>query len=233
MGQKVNPNGLRLGFNKNWSAHWFAEKNFAVNLEQDRLVRQLIDKKFVRAGINSVEIFRRSGELLISIVTSKPGIVIGRGGAGSTDLRNKIEHTLFKQVNHKDRPKVRLNIVEFKNPELSAKLVAETIAGQLERRIAVKRAIRQAIERTMERRAKGIKIRVSGRLNGAEIARSENASNGSIPLQTMRSDISYSLSEAKTTYGILGVKVWIYLGDSDEMPAEPTEQSTRNNTRTR
>lgn len=229
MGQKVNPNGLRLGYNKNWSAHWFAEKNYASNLEEDRLIRELLAKKFVRAGINSVEIFRKNGELLVTVITSKPGIVIGRGGAGSTDLRNAIEHTLFKRILPKDRPKVRLNIIEYKNPELSAKLVAETIAGQLERRIAVKRAIRQAVERTMERRAKGIKVRISGRLNGAEIARSENVSNGSIPLQTMRSDISYSTAEAKTTYGILGVKVWIYLGESDDMPPEISEQSTRNN----
>lgn len=233
MGQKVNPHGLRLGFNKNWTSHWFAGKEYALFLEQDRQIRELINKKYHRSGIQNIDIYRRSGELVISIHTSKPGIIIGRGGAGSTDLKARLEAMVFQNVIKSERPSLRLNIVEVKTPELSAKLVAENIAGQLERRIAVKRTMRQAVERTMERRAKGIKIKISGRLNGAEIARNESTSTGSVPLQSLKSDISYGLAEAHTTYGIIGVKVWIYTGDSVEMPPEAMEQSTRPQSRNR
>jgi small subunit ribosomal protein S3 len=231
MGQKVNPNGFRLGFNKNWSAHWFAGKNYAAYLEQDAIARTTVMKRYPRAGIALIEVFRRQGEVVVTIHTAKPGIIIGRGGAGSTELRANLEKQLFKHILPKERPNLRLNIVEVKSPELSARLVAETIAGQLERRIAPKRAMRQAIERTMERRAKGIKVRIAGRLNGAEIARSENSSNGSIPLQTMRSDLSYAQAEAKTTYGVIGIKVWIYLGQQDEMPEDTAEQPSRTRSR--
>ena len=233
MGQKVNPHGLRLGFNKNWTSHWFATASYAAYLEQDRQIRVLINKRYNRSGVQNIDIYRRSGEVVVSIHTSKPGIIIGRGGAGSTELKAKLEAMLFQDLTKSERPSVRLNIVEVKTPELSAKLVAENIAGQLERRIAVKRTMRQAVERTMERRAKGIKIKISGRLNGAEIARNETTSNGSIPLQSLKSDISYGLAEAQTTYGVIGIKVWIYTGDSTELPPEGMEQSTRPQSRTR
>ena len=231
MGHKVNAHGLRLGFNKEWSSHWFSQKNFAAFLTADRTIRAIIEKKYQRAGIAQVEISRNRGDLVVTIHTSKPGIVIGRSGIGAQELRASLEQQLFGSIAAKERPNIRLNIVEVKVPELSARVVAENIAGQIERRISPKRAIKQSIERTMERRAKGIKIKVSGRLNGAEIARTESAAAGSVPLQTMRSDISYALAEAKTTYGVIGVKVWIYLGDSLVMPEETAEQPTRNQRR--
>ena len=220
MGQKVNPVGSRIGYNKIWSAHWFGGHNFAAYLKQDFEIKEIINKRFPKSGIASIEIFRNRGELVVTIHTAKPGLIIGRSGAGAQELKTKIEKLVWASLSKKDRSSFRLNIVEVKSPELNAKIVAENIAGQLERRISVKRAMRQAAERTMEKRAKGIKIQISGRLNGAEIARSENLAQGSIPLQTMRSDISYALAEAKTTYGVIGVKVWIYLGDSEVFPHE-------------
>ena len=228
MGQKVNPTGLRLGFNKSWSSHWFSSKEYSKCLQQDAEIKKLIFAKYQRSGIGSVEIFRNRGDIVVTIHTSKPGIIIGRSGAGAQELKGKIEKLLFKNLSSKERPSFRLNIVEIKNPELNATIVAENIANQIERRISVKRAIRQAIERTMEKKAKGIKVKVSGRLGGAEIARSEANSSGSIPLQTLRSDINYALAEAKTTFGVIGVKVWIYLGESAQLPTEQiTEQPSR------
>lgn len=219
MGHKVNPIGARLGFNKNWSSHWFSSRNFQNFLKEDVKIKELIHKKYPRSGIDCVEIFRNRGDITVTIHTAKPGIIIGRSGSGAQELKAAIEKTLSLSQK-KEKPNLRVNILEFKNPELSARLVAETIAGQIERRIAIKRAIKQAAERTMEKKARGIKIRVSGRLGGAEIARSEVVSFGSIPLQTIRSDVGYALAEAHTTYGIIGIKVWIYLGESDQFPLE-------------
>ena len=227
MGQKVNPTGLRLGFNKTWISHWYSDKHYATYLKEDAGIRQLIAKRYVYSGIDQVDIYRNRGELNITIHTSKPGVIIGRSGAGAQELRAKMEKLLFTDVSIKDRPVLRINIIEVKVPELSAKIVAENIANQIERRISVKRAIRQAIERTMEKRALGIKIKAAGRLGGAEIARSESQSNGSIPLQTIRSDVSYALAEAHTTYGIIGVKVWIYKGPAETMPSENTPKSPK------
>lgn len=227
MGQKVNPHGARLGINKNWSAHWFSDSNYATFLAQDAVIRKIIVDKFPRAGINSVEIFRSRGDLGVSIHTSKLGVIIRRSGVGIQELKSAFERQLFSNASKADRPNIRINIIEVKNPELSAKIVAENIAGQIERRISVKRAMRQAMERTMEKKAKGIKIRVSGRLGGAEIARSEKMSTGSIPLQTLRSDVSYALAEAKTTYGVIGIKVWIYTGELEDYSTESSEQPTR------
>lgn len=230
MGQKVNPVGVRLGFNKGWSAHWFSGKDYSKCLQEDHGIKKIIQGKYQRAAISTIEIFRNRGDIVVNIHTAKPGIIIGRSGAGAQELRAMIEKQLFKGLPIKERPNFRLNIVETKNPELSATIVAENIANQLERRISVKRAIRQAMERTMEKKAKGIKIKVSGRLGGAEIARSEAVSNGSIPLQTLRSNIDYALAEAKTTYGVIGIKVWIYLGESDQLPTDQpstTNQPTR------
>jgi len=230
MGQKVNPHGARLGFNKNWSAHWFSQRNYAEFLQQDGIIRRIVSEKYIRAGIDEVEIFRSRGEITIAIHTSKIGVIIRRSGVGIQELRAALEKALFPGISPKDRPAIRISVLEVKNPELSARIVAENIAGQIERRISVKRAIRQACERTMEKRAKGIKVRVSGRLGGAEIARSESSAVGSIPLQTLRSNLSYAQTEAKTTFGVIGVKVWIYLGQSDEIPAETsTEQPARSN----
>jgi small subunit ribosomal protein S3 len=228
MGQKVNPVGLRLGYNKTWLSHWFTPDKYAKNLEEDNRIRAMIMKRHARAGIDHISINRQRGEVVVTISTAKPGILIGRSGSGSQELKANIERLVQKNRDSRDKQLVRLNIVEMKNPETSARLVAETISGQIERRIAIKRAIRQAIERAMEKRVQGIKIRVSGRLGGAEIARSESASAGSIPLQTMRSNVDYALAEAKTTYGVVGVKVWVYTGESQEMPHEPVvERSSR------
>jgi small subunit ribosomal protein S3 len=227
MGQKVNPVGIRIGFNKGWSAHWFSQRNYSTFLKQDDLIKNIIAKRYSKSGVGLVEIYRNRSEIVVAIHTSKPGVIIGRSGVGAQDLKATMEKKLFQDVPAKERPNLRINIVEIKSPELNARLVAENIAGQLERRISVKRAMKQSIERTMEKKAKGIKIRVAGRLGGAEIARSENLSSGSIPLQTIRSDISYALAEAKTTYGVIGIKVWIYLGESDTFPLETSTRTSK------
>ncbi len=227
MGQKVNPNGFRIGFNKTWSSHWFAGSDYAKFLQEDNAVKTLIQKRYHHSGIASIEIFRNRGDITVNIHSSKPGIIIGRGGAGSQELRTNLEKAIQKVRKSSARVQLRVNIIELRNPELSATIVAETIANQIERRISVKRAMKQAIERTLEKRAKGIKIKISGRLNGADIARSEAASSGSIPLQTLRSDISYALAEAKTTFGVIGVKVWIYTGEASNMPIESTPEPHR------
>ncbi|MEI6477870.1 MAG: 30S ribosomal protein S3 [bacterium] len=229
MGQKVNPIGIRIGFNKGWNAHWFSQRNYAANLQEDSIIRELIQKRHPKSGISQIEIFRSRGEVVVSVHTAKPGIIIGRSGSGVQDLKLKLEKAAFSRMLHKERPTLRLNIVELKSPELNAQVVADNIAGQLERRISVKRAIKQSIERTMEKKAKGIKIRVAGRLGGSEIARSENISQGSIPLQTIRSDISYAQAEAHTTYGIIGIKVWIYLGQSDVFPVATSARTSNPN----
>lgn len=232
MGQKVNPTGLRIGFNKNWTSHWFSpQKSFSRHLQEDHAIRTIVNKRYSRSGLAQIEIFRHRGEILINLLTSKPGVIIGRAGAGAQDLKAKIEKAMIPFYENTGRPVIRLNIVEMKQPELSARIVADSIASQLERRISVKRAIKQSIERSMEKGAKGIKIRVSGRLNGAEIARSEEVSQGSVPLQTIRSNISYALSEAVTTYGVIGVKVWIYLGEAEEIPVDTVEPSNRKKSR--
>ena len=234
MGQKVNPNGFRIGFNKGWSSHWFASKQlFPAALQEDAAIKAIIEKRYHHSGVSQVEIFRNRGDIVVTIHSSKPGIIIGRSGAGAQELRSMLERAV--QVVRKDFSKVtlRVNIVETRTAELSATLVAESIANQIERRISVKRAMKQAIERTREKRAKGIKIKVSGRLNGAEIARNESAAQGSIPLQTLRSNISYALAEAKTTYGVIGVKVWIYLNDSDQMPIPASPEQQRSTSKQR
>jgi len=233
MGQKVNPTGFRLGFNRDWHAHWFSDKNLAQLLKDDALIRDTVIKKHVRAGISAIDIFRNRGDVSVVIHTAKPGIIIGRSGAGALELKASLEKGLFKHIEGKNRPALRISIMEEKNPELNASLVAENIAGQIERRISVKRAIKQAVERTMEKRAKGIKIKVSGRIGGAEIARNEQVSHGSIPLQTLRSDISYALAEAKTTFGVVGIKVWIYLGESDQVEFDTSSSENMNRSKSR
>ncbi|MCL1965226.1 MAG: 30S ribosomal protein S3 [Firmicutes bacterium] len=205
MGQKVNPHGARVGIITDWSTRWFAnKKDFANNLEADFKLRKMLKEKLYVAGISHIDIERATGKLTVTLFTAKPGVVIGKGGAGVEMLKKQIEN--FTKL------PVSLNIMEIKNPETDAQLVAESIAQQLERRISFRRAMKQSIQRAMKGGAKGIKTAVSGRLGGADIARSEGYHEGSIPLQTLRANIDYGFAEAKTTYGRLGVKVWIYKG---------------------
>ncbi len=206
MGQKVNPKGLRIGIIKDWDAKWFADKkSFSGLLKEDQEIRKYIKAKLFAAGIARVQIERAANKVKVSIHTAKPGIVIGRGGTEVEALRKQLESMTGKQVN--------VNIVEIKNPDVDAQLVAENVASQLVKRIAFRRAMKQSVGRSMRMGAKGIKIACSGRLAGAEIARSEWYSEGKVPLHTLRADIDYGFAEAKTTYGKIGVKVWIYKGE--------------------
>ncbi|MTI84010.1 MAG: 30S ribosomal protein S3 [Firmicutes bacterium] len=206
MGQKVNPKGLRIGIIRDWDAKWYADKrNFSDFLLEDQKIRKYIKSTFFIAGVSRVQIERAANRIKVSIHTSKPGIVIGRGGAEVEALRRKLVQMTGKQVN--------VNIVEIKVPELDAQLVAENIASQLERRIAFRRAMKQTVNRAMKFGAKGIRVACAGRLGGAEIARTEWYSEGKVPLHTLRADIEYGFTEANTTYGKIGVKVWIYKGE--------------------
>lgn len=207
MGQKVNPVSMRLQVNKDWRSKWFAPKrDYASFLTQDLSVRRIIEKKVgSRGSINKVDIERSPNLVTITIHTAKAGVVIGRGGAGAQELKTAIEKIYGTQV--------RVNIEEVKKPELQAKLVAENIANQLERRIAFRRAVKSAAGATMRSGAKGVRIEVAGRLNGAEMSRREKTIEGSVPLHTLRADIDYGYVRAKTGAGIIGVKVWIYKGE--------------------
>ena len=205
MGQKVNPIGMRIGVIRDWDAKWYAEKDFANFLHEDLKIRKFIATKLADAAVSTVEIERAANRVNVSIHTAKPGMVIGKGGSEVENLR--------KELNNLSGKKVHINIVEIKKPDLDAKLVGEGIARQLESRVAFRRAQKQAIQRTMRAGAKGVRTLVSGRLNGADIARSEGYSEGTVPLHTLRADIDYAWEEAATTYGKLGVKVWIYRGE--------------------
>ena len=206
MGQKVNPHGLRVGVIKDWDSKWFAgKKEFGDQLVEDHQIRKYVKKVCFSAGIAKIGIERKQNRVFITIHAAKPGIIIGRGGAEIDKLKNEIEKITNKTVN--------VNIMEVKNPDTNAQLVAENIAAQLEKRISFRRAMKQVMGRAMRMGVKGIKTAVSGRVGGAEIARTEQYHEGTIPLQTLRADIDYGFAEAKTTYGILGVKVWIYKGE--------------------
>ena len=206
MGQKVHPTGARLGIIKDWSSKWYADsKNFADYLVEDQKIRKYLKKKEYEAGISEIEIERTAKMVKVNVYTAKPGILIGKGGAGAETLKNEIKKLIGKDVN--------LNVVEVKNADLNAQLVAENIAGQLERRISFRRAMKQCMQKTMKSGAMGIKTAVSGRLGGADMARTEFYKDGNIPLQTLRADIDYGFAEADTTYGKIGVKVWIYKGE--------------------
>ncbi|TEB13539.1 30S ribosomal protein S3 [Pelotomaculum sp. FP] len=206
MGQKVNPKGLRIGIIRDWDSKWFADKkNYSNLLVEDVKIRKYIKKKLYAAGISKVQIERAANRLKISIHTAKPGIVIGRGGTEVENLRKQLESLTGKQVG--------VNIVEVKQAELDAQLVAENVASQLEKRIAFRRAMKQVVSRSMKMGAKGIKVSCGGRLAGAEIARTEWYSEGKVPLHTLRADIDYGSAEATTTYGKIGIKVWIYKGE--------------------
>jgi small subunit ribosomal protein S3 len=205
VGQKVSPVGFRLGIIRDWDAKWYADKNYTDLLHEDLLIRKIIEVHLNNAGVSRVEIERVANRIRISIHTAKPGVVIGKGGSGVEELRKKLEKATAKQVH--------INIMEIKNAELDAHLVAENIAQQLKKRIAFRRALKQSVFRTMRAGAKGIKVMVSGRLGGAEIARTESYHEGTVPLQTLRADIDYGFVESHTTYGRIGVKVWIYKGE--------------------
>jgi len=226
MGQKVNPNGLRVGVIKDWESRWYADKkNFGDTLVEDYNLREYLLETLAPAGVPKVEIERDAKRVRINIHVAKPGMVIGRGGAEIEKLKAELEKRLGKSVS--------LNIIEIKNPDVNAQLVAENIAAQLERRISFRRALKQSIGRAMKLGAKGIKCQASGRLGGAEIARSETYKEGTIPLQTIRADIDYGFAEAKTTYGRIGVKVWIYTGEvlqvSNNTERKRPERRRRNN----
>ncbi|MCL6612223.1 MAG: 30S ribosomal protein S3 [Peptococcaceae bacterium] len=206
MGQKVNPKGLRLGIIKDWEGKWFAQKkDFSSLLMEDIRIRKFIKKKLFAAGISRIQIERAANRVKVTIHAAKPGIVIGRGGAEVENLRKDLEKMTGKQIH--------VNIAEIKVPELDAQLVAENVAAQIEKRIAFRRAMKQVVSRSMKMGAKGIKIACSGRLAGAEIARTEWYSEGKVPLHTLRADIDYGFAEANTTYGKIGIKVWIYKGE--------------------
>ncbi|MFR6448342.1 MAG: 30S ribosomal protein S3, partial [Peptoniphilus grossensis] len=222
MGQKVNPHGLRVGVIKDWDSKWYADKkNFADLLVEDNNIRKYVKKKLYTAGISKIEIERAANRVKVSIHTAKPGMVIGRGGAGVEELRAEIEKLTNKSV--------VINVEEIKNQDLDAQIVAEAIAESLERRVAFRRAMKQAIQRTMRQGALGIKTSVSGRVGGADMARTEGYSEGTIPLQTLRADIDYGFAEADTTYGKLGVKVWLYKGEVLPELREDSRRKPRDN----
>ncbi len=205
MGQKVNPVGMRVGIIRDWESKWYAEKDFGDLLMEDVKIREQLKNKLKDSAVSHIDIERAANRVNVTIHTAKPGMVIGKGGSEVENLRVQLSNLTNK--------KVHINIAEVKNAELDAVLVAESIAQQLERRISFRRAMKQAIQRSMRQGAKGIKTMVSGRLGGAEIARSEGYSEGTVPLHTLRADIDYGTAEAHTTYGRLGVKVWIYRGE--------------------
>jgi small subunit ribosomal protein S3 len=229
MGQKIHPHGFRVGINKDWDTRWFASrKDFANFLIEDHKIRVFLKKKLFPAGVSHIEIERAANKITINIHTAKPGIVIGRGGAGVEILKADIVKLIGKPCN--------VNILEIKRPDIDAQLVAEAVAAQLERRISFRRAMKQSITRSMKSGAKGVKLTCGGRLGGAEIARTESYHEGSIPLQTIRADIDFGFAEAHTTYGRIGVKAWIYKGEilgkglrraADEPAVERPEQQRR------
>jgi small subunit ribosomal protein S3 len=205
VGQKVHPYGFRIGFNKTWKSRWFADKDYANLLFEDLELKRDLKKRFQHAGVSKIEIERAANKLKIDIHTSRPGIIIGRKGQEVDKLKQEIQ----KRTNRD----VFINIQEIQKPELDAQLVGESVAMQLEKRVAFRRAMRKAVESALRFGARGIKVRVSGRLNGAEIARSEWYLHGQLPLQTLRADVDYGFAEAHTTYGQIGVKVWLYKGE--------------------
>ena len=228
MGQKVNPHGARVGVILDWSTKWYAgKKDFSNNLIEDYNLRKMLKEKLAMSSLSRIDIQRTGSKVHVSVYTAKPGIVIGKGGAGVEALKKEIEAFLGKSAN--------LDIIEIKHPDTDAQLVAENIAAQLEKRVSFRRAMKQCLGRAMKGGAKGIKTAVSGRLGGADIARSEGYHEGSIPLQTLRANIDYGFAEAKTTYGRIGVKVWIYKGQvlkkglvkNEELPGPRNERRPR------
>ena len=218
MGQKTHPHGVRVGIIKGWDSKWYAnKKEFGDNLVEDNKIRKYVKKKLYVAGVSCIEIERTAGKVKVKVNTAKPGLVIGKGGNLVEVLKNDLQKLTGKEI--------ALDIAEVKNPEVNAQLVAENIAGQLERRISFRKAMKQCMQKAMKSGALGIKTAVSGRLGGADMARTEFYKEGTIPLQTLRADIDYGFAEADTTYGKIGVKVWIYKGEV--LPAKKVEGGDR------
>jgi small subunit ribosomal protein S3 len=205
MGQKVNPNGLRLGINKDWQSRWFATKDYAKFLHEDIKIRKVLYEQLANAGISKIEIERTAEEIKVDLFTSKPGVVIGKRGTNINDIRLVVQKEVSKNI--------QLNIIEVKKPEIIAKLVAEAIASQLVGRVSFRKAMKKSISLALKAGAKGIRVQCAGRLGGAEMARTEWYREGRVPLHTLRADIDYGFAEANTTFGKIGVKVWVYLGD--------------------
>lgn len=205
MGQKTHPYGFRLSYNKTWHSRWYSSSDYAKHLHQDLKLRDRLKKRLAHAGVSEIDIERAADRLRVTIYTSRPGIIIGRKGAEVDKLRDDLNKFTGREVH--------INIQEIQRPELDAQLVSQTIAGQLERRVAFRRAMKKSMESAFRFGAKGVKIMVSGRLGGAEIARCEWYQDGRLPLHTLKADIDYGFAEAHTTYGIIGVKVWVYKGD--------------------
>ena len=209
MGQKVHPYGFRLGVNRTWRSRWFARKDYGGLLHEDLRLKTMLKRKFAHAGVSRIDVERAANKLTVIIFTSRPGIIVGKKGSEIEKLKKELQLVTGRDLN--------LKIQEISKPELDSQLVAEGIAQQLEKRIAFRRAMRRAVDGTLRFGAKGIKVRISGRLNGAEIARTEWYLSGQLPLHTLRADIDYGFAEASTTYGIIGIKVWIYKGEVFEM----------------
>ncbi|MFA5157793.1 MAG: 30S ribosomal protein S3 [Patescibacteria group bacterium] len=207
MGQKVNPTSWRLKVNETWKSRWFASNNYAELLHQDLKIRKYLRAEYSQAAISDIEIDRDANKITVTIKTARPGVIIGRGGAGASKIKEGVEKLVSGS-------KVKVNIEEVKNPDANARVVAENISSQIERRMPFRRALKQSIEKAQQAGVKGIKVQISGRLNGAEIARSEKAIYGLVPLSSIKSQIDYAYVAARTTYGIVGIKVWIYKGDS-------------------
>jgi small subunit ribosomal protein S3 len=215
VGQKVHPYGFRLGFNRTWQSRWYAERNYATLLHEDIELRTDLKKRLSHAGVARIDIERAANKLKLTVHTSRPGIIIGRKGAEVDKLRDDLQKRTGREI--------FINIQEIHKPELEAQLVAESVALQMERRVAFRRAMKKAIESTMRFGGKGVKLRVSGRLGGSEIARSEWYLDGQLPLHTLRADIDYGFAEARTTYGQIGVKCWIYKGEMKD-PTRPQDR---------
>ena len=231
MGQKVNPIGFRIGFIRDWESRWYAGKEFPALLLEDAKIRKMIKQDGYAAGISAIEIERAANKVKVTINAAKPGIIIGRGGRGIDDMRGMLEKLTGGKMVH-------VNVQEVRNPELDAQLVAEAIAQQIEKRISYKRAMKQAIFRSMRMGAKGIRVRVAGRLGGSDMARVDGDKEGKIPLHTLRADIDYGFTEAKTTYGHIGIRVWIYKGEilpgtRRERPSEEELMAARRERRPR
>lgn len=209
MGQKVHPKSFRLGVTSKWNAKWFATRNYATLLKQDVMIRKFLKGKLPNAGLAGIEIERSLQNLTVNVHTSKPGVVIGRGGQGIESLRQGLRRLLMGQGKYN----IKLNVQEVHKPELSAQVVVGNMAEQIEKRLPFRRVLKQAIDQVSQAGAQGVKVMVAGRLNGADIARTEMLSSGSLPLQTLRADIDYARGEAQTTYGKIGIKVWIYKGE--------------------
>ena len=217
MGQKVNPHGLRVGIIKDWDSHWFVDKkDFAANIKEDNEIRNVLKKKYYQAAISKIAIEKAATKITITIFTARPGVLIGKQGSEIKIIKK----TVAKICKGKQ---ISINISEVKKPDADAQLVAEGIANQIEKRVSFRRAMKQAIGRSMRSGIKGVKVTVGGRLDGAEIARSESYHEGSIPLQTLRADIEYGFAEAHTTYGVIGIKCWIYKGEVIGAPKKKTE----------